>query len=643
MKAKEINDLFIETQNYWKSIYQKSYDDLQFLSDDNFAQWDSVDAARRNRAGRPVITIDCISQFVHQVANDIRMNTPAINVFPSDANASLETAEIFKGLIKDIEYKSNADDAYDTASLNAIRCGIGFIRVRNKFINENEQGLFIERVVNPLAVYIDGESVEIDGRDAKHAFVVDSISLEEFKKRYGRAQPVSFGEEDAKIRKGEKPDRVVIAEAFIKDGDTIKHLICSGADILEETVFPSKYVPIVPVFGEEIWIGGERHIYSLIRKSKQAQKLYNYWKSIETELLMSAPKAHVIAAVGQVEDFEEEWVNPDMAAVLRYKQTDAEGRQAPPPQRLAPAPVPSGVINASRMAIEDIKATMGIYNASLGQRSNEVSGIAILRRQQEGDVATFHFLDNLVKSIAHVGRILVDAIPIIYDTPRIVTVLNDEHEPKLIGINGATVPNQPITIDLKQGKYDVRVTTGSSYTTRRQETAHFLTQIVSTNPDLIKVIGDVLFENMDFAGAQQLAKRMKKIIDPTILNEDGENPELSQLIAALQQAQAKIAELEKQLADKQAQIAAEMKQTEIKTQAYMAEIAAKNEKARMEMLLAQKELELKQMEMRLKEMELQIKNKEVDIKAQNALAQMKTAETIYIDELTDDNRKEKQK
>lgn len=627
---------FKSDQKAWSDIYEKASEDLYFLSDDPYAQWDEKDYQERVRTNRPALTIDQLGQFIHQVANDIRMNTPTINVLPSDGESSVETADVYKGLIREIEYRSNADDVYDTASLNSIKCSIGFMRVDHEYEEDGfNQVLVIKRIVNPLSVWIDSNSIECDGRDAKRATILEQIKVEDFKKQYPKFDPVCF-ESDDKNKKYKDGDTITIAEHFYieeqqkvitsEDGTQtrtitkpiVKRCKLSGKDVLEETIFPGKYIPIIPVYGEESWIDGERHLFSLIRKSKSAQQMYNYWKSLETELLMKAPQAPIMAAEGQVENYAEDWKNPNKTMVLRYKAKDSDGNVIGPPQRLEPPTIPTGIVNAARQTVDDIKATMGIYNAGLGQIDNAVSGVAIQGRQREGDVATYHFADNLVRSITQVGRVLVSAIPVIYDTPRVLRIIGMEDESEIVGVNGISAPDQvddagmPKTIDLLRGKYDVRVLTGASFTTKRQEAAQFLSQLVQTNPDFIKIMGDILFKNMDFAGAPAMAERIKKIMDPAILEENKVDPAVIQMQQQLQQAQALNAALQQQLMDKQAELQlkaqSEMndsQESKAKVQVQLAELELKRRQAEADIALRNRELDIRAQELGLKQAELQ--------------------------------------
>lgn len=655
---KRAQELLKSDQEYWRDIYKKAEEDAKFLSDDEFAQWDEGDYQSRISSGRPALTIDQLSQFVHQVANDIRINTPTINVIPAGFDSSQEVAETIKGLIKAIEYSSNADNAYDTAVYNAIKQGIGFIRVDHDYVNDKsfDQEIKIERVVNPLSCWLDSCSTQIDGRDARHGTILEQIKVSEFKRLYPKKQPICF-QSDESAKTNTDDDYIYIAEQFVveetektiginekgevfevtgkqkakrtrvvKERKIMRYKL-SGADVLEETVFPGKYIPIIPVYGEENWIDGKRHIFSLIRKSKGAQRMFNYWKSLETELLMKSPIAPVMAAEGQVDDYAADWLNPSKAGVLRYKTQDAQGNPIGAPQRLEPPLIPSGVINASRGAVDDIKATMGIYNASLGQRSNEQSGVAIAQRKQEGDVATYHFADNLSKAITQVGRVIVSMIKEVYDTARVLRIIGAEDEPREVGVNGEISDKQEETIDLSKGEYDVRVVTGASYTTLRQESVEALQSVFNASPELMNVMGDLYFKYSDFAGAQAMANRMKKVVDPKFLDEEDRqelqqeaiDPEKAQMAQLLQQSQLELQAMQQEQLKLQAQLDDKRTEYEIKARADMSKSQqeeTKSQIALLELQLQQKndeidakikfeELSLKKAELELRQMELQ--------------------------------------
>jgi hypothetical protein len=635
--------------DYWQPIYDKARDDLAFQSDDPYAQWHREDAEARRKSGRPVLTIDQLSQFVNQVSNDVRMNTPSIDIIPSDSAATLETAEILQGLIRDIEYKSNADDAYDNAVNFAIKCSIGYMRIDHDYSYPMsfDQHLYIDRIVNPFAVLFDCDSIEADGSDAKYCYILEKMDLEEYKKKYPDASEASFKVAEHYTCDNEK-DEITLAEYFyideqevtiLQDGDTariledgeplqegavtrktqmrvVRRCKMNGEEKLEETTFPGDYIPIVPVYGEEAWEDGKRHLISLIRRSKDSQRMFNYWASLETELLMRSPKASIIAAEGTTEDYAEDYLNPDKAGVLRYKQRDSNNQPAPPPNFVPPPQIPAGVVNARQQTTQDIRATMGLYDAFLGQQDNAVSGVAIRNRQQEGNRAVFHYADNLVRSITHVGRILLSAIPEIYDTPRVVSVIGKEDTNDKVGINGMYVEGQEQNYSLAEGRYEAKVSTGASFSTMRQEASEAYQQMIAAQPQLISVMGDLLFKYMDFPGAQAISERFKRTMDPNLLD-DEQDPQVAamqmqnqELQQGIQMLQAQLGQLQQQLQDKQAEI-------QIKLQAEQADAVNDQRKFELELEKLRLQEQSKIAELELKRQELALKIAEAEQKQMN--------------------------
>lgn len=653
-------ELFKKEKTAWSRIYEEAKKDAEFLSDDEGSQWNGQDFQERQRSGRPALQMDKLGQFTRQVVNQIRMNTPTINVIPAK-NADEETADVFKGLIKDIEYKSNADDAYDTAALYSVRTSFGWLRVDHDYTDNEgfEQDLKICRVVNPMSVYIDSCSIEQDGSDAKHAFVLEQMRVSEFKEQYPDYAPVCFDEPSGNQPK--EDDLITVAEFFkieeegkeyaqFEDGSSgeylegeprrvknkrtirkksVKRCKMSGQDVLEETTFPGRYIPIVPVYGEEFWVNGQRQIYSLIRKAKQAQQLHNWWKSKEAEILMKQTESPFMAAEGAIEEYAEDWKQPDKAAVLRYKTVDAAGNPIPPPQRVAPPQTATGVFQASLASVDDIRAAVGMYNANVGNQSNETSGIAIRQRQQQGETGTYHFADNLSKAIAQVGRILVFAIPEIYDTARIIRTIGDEEDVEQVGINGEVVEGQERTYNLTEGKYDVRVTTGSSFTTMRQEAADFFTQVINQRPDLMQVIGDLAFKYMDIPGAQAISERIKKTIPPQFLDEE-QDPQVVQLQQVIQQGQAAIQQMQAEMGQMQQQLGDKQAELQIKAQSEANKAETDRMKIQVEQMQAEFENEQAKAEIAIKMRELDIKNQELEMKRLEAIASAQAQEIALV-------------
>jgi hypothetical protein len=636
----EYNEKAKQYSEYWREIFDKHKEDLEFLSDEPNSQWDAQDAKSRRLAGKPVLQIDQLSQFVNQVSNDIRMNTPSIEVIAADGG-DVETAEIIEGKIREILVRSNADDAFDTAANFAVKSSIGFFRLDHDYIDQTSfnQEIFIDRVINPASVLIDPNSIEPDGSDMKCAFVFDKMHKEEFKKDYPSFDPVSFQIDGVDC----EDDYIIVAEYFEIEEEPywiaiddfgqqiesdkepefekkrktsrriVKRYKLSGRDILKETTFPAEYIPIVPVYGEESWVDGKRNLLSLIRRSKQAQQLHNYWASTEAELLMKAPKAHITAVEGTVEDYAEDWTNPDKAAVLRYKGTDASGRPANPPQFTPPVQIPSGIVQARQQSVMDIRSTMGLYDSFLGQQDNAISGIAIGNRQREGDRVVYHFADNLTRAIRHAGRIMYSMISRIHNEPQIAQIIGKEETNDRVGINGELVEGQERHYYLTNGSYTIQVVTGASYATMRQEASAFFEKVLTTQPQLMNVMGDLMFKYSDFAGAQAMSDRMRKIIDPKILDEEldpqvmalqSQNEQMQQGIQALQ---GQISQLQQQLVDKQQEIEIKARAEKFdndadlrKHQIEIAKLRLDEQKTAGDLALRKQELELKAYEAGLK-------------------------------------------
>jgi hypothetical protein len=584
-------------------------DDLRFYagSPDNHWQWPADVLATRGAVqgqtinARPTLTINKLPQHVRQVTNDMRQNRPGAKVIPVDDNADVEVAEIFNGMIRHIEYISDADVAYDTACENQVSYGEGYITLMTEYCDANtfDQDIKIGRVRNSFSVYMDPMIQDPTGADAKWCFITEDLTKAEYERQYPDAAPIStlqsLGVGDQSISNWLNEDTVRIAGYYyidydkatlnlypgnatafegtpedrelkllygkpknkrISDRPRVKYCKINGYEILEEKEWAGKYIPVIRVIGNEFEVDGRIYISGLVRNAKDAQRMYNYWVSQEAEMLALAPKAPFIGYGGQFEGYEDKWktantnnwpyleVNPDV--------TDGQGATLPLPQRAQPPMASSGLLQAKAGASEDIKSTTGQYNASLGMGSNERSGKAILARQREGDVGTYHYGDNLTRAVRHVARQLVDLIPKIYDTQRIARIIGEDGETKMVKIN----PDQaePVNKIIDQdgiviekiynpgvGKYDVVATTGPGYATKRQEALEAMAQLLQGNPQLWSVAGDLFVKNMDWPGAQEMAKRFQKTIDPKFLESGDKSPELQ---AAEQQIEAMGAEME---------------------------------------------------------------------------------------------------
>lgn len=547
----------------------------------NGEQWNEDVKRERQADKRPCLTFNRLEGFIDQVVGDARQNKISIKVRPED---DAPHNVIFENLISQIQYRSKADIAYQTAFDHAVGHGQGYIRIATKFKPKSfDQEIEIRRVTNPFTVYFDPDSNEMTKWDAKYCFVSLYLDKDEFEKKYpGKtAYPVEgsgerfedwFGD---KVRVAEYFERTAVKTKIVllKNGQVIKknddipaeliekeredttykvtRRLISGAEDLEETVeIPSQFIPIVPVIGKELHIEGKTVLRGVIRHAIDAQMSYNYHRTASVENVALSPRTPWLATAEQIEGFETIWqtANTKNHSYLPYNNVPG----SPIPQRVQGSGVPAGAVNEAAMAADDLKATTGIYDASLGARSNEVSGKAILARRSGGDTATFAYHDNLAIAIEQVGRVLVDMIPKVYDSARNILVREQEQE-QMVPIN-TPVPGGMVN-DLTQGEYTVTVKTGPSYATQRIEALDSLMQLVQVSPELRTMAMDKVMENMDFKGAEEIAQRLKSTMPPQVLDPNAPPPEPSpEEQAMMAKAEAEIAKAEATKAKAQADI-----------------------------------------------------------------------------------------
>ena len=600
-------------------------------------QWPDNVRVSRATDTRPCLTFNRMGQFTRQVTNDMRMNRPSLRIDPV-GDSDVDTAKIFEGLVRHIQVASNADVAYDCAGESAVGKGWGYFRIVTDYVDEEsfDQEVKVKRIKNAFTVYYDPDCQEPDYSDAKYCFIVSDVEREVFKKDYPKALAGSTEFES----KGDTPptwqtnDYVRVAEWFqVEEKDAKLYLLSDGqtfiaknedeavlaaqasglqiankrdtkireivwrkitwCDELETNIWPGKYIPVIPVLGNDMDIDGKRQLTGMVYDAMDAQRMYNYWSTAETELIALAPKSPWLAAEGQMEGYEQIWQNANTInySVLPYKPTALNGQPVPPPQRIQSEPPINAMIQAIAQADNNMKATTGIYDASLGSRSNETSGKAILARQREGDVSNFHYIDNLSRAIRFLGIQLLDLIPKIYDAPRVIRIIGEDEVAKTVKINQPSGEKDANGVDkiydLTTGKYDVVVNVGPSFTTKRQESADAMVELTRADPTLMQKAGDLIVKQMDFPMAQELAERLKKTLPPE-LQEDVNGDDvpapikaklaqsdqmIGQLTEALNAAQDQIDQKTAEIASREA-IAAANNQTKIAIEAFKAETAA---------------------------------------------------------------------
>lgn len=608
--------------------------DLEFLAGD---QWDPEDERQRKRTGRPALTINRLPQYVRQVTGDMRLNPPGVTVRPVDGGADPDTAKVLNGLIRNIEAQSNAASAYINAGENAARCGVGYFKVSYDYAPGSfDMELGIERIPSPFGAIFYAGATDPTGADAEGVFVQDLIPLAQFKRRYPKASLTSWDDDGLAVewKQGEfirvaewwrkvpvkrelvmcgngrvfdltdKPDEAVaqiiavnggVLQKRMMDSHRVEMRLVNGVEQLEDThEWPSCYLPVVRVVGEEINVGDRLVRHGLVYNARGAQVLFNVQRSSYAEAAAMAPKAKWIGTTKQFAGHLDKWRNANQLN-LPYLPYTPDEKAPGPPQRVAPEMPAAALLQDVAMAAQDIEATIGIYRENLGKESNAQSGRAILSRQREGDVGTFLYMDNLATAVAHCGRILVDMIPRVYDTPRVVRILGED------GTHESVQINQPIQLadgsvkvanDLSMGRYDVVSSVGPSFSTRREEARESMMAVMSAQPQAMVVLGDLFAKALDWPGSEEFAKRMRRMalmrgaIEPDQSNPDdvkimqgiaqqGQKPDPQMALAMAEMEKAKAAQMK---AQSDAMIAVEKLKTDrakVMLEAMQAEIAAK--------------------------------------------------------------------
>lgn len=684
----EAKDSFSRASDHENENRRTALEDIEFSRKGD--QWPIEIVKQRNIEGRPCLTINKLPAFIRQVVNDARQNKPSIKVHPVDDEGDPETAAIYDGLIRNIEYTSHADVAYDTATEQAVGGGFGYIRVGLDYTHDDsfDLDISINRVANQFSVYGDPDSTAADSSDWNVAHILDRMSTDAFEAKYPDAEAVDWdGAEwmqvdsnwysddgvtvcEYWVRKEVERDICklvdnrtgktfvmaqedldadedlqtmlsvgVIAYAKDKKGKPIKRkakswkvtqYILTACEVLKTTRWPGQYIPIIPVYGDEFFIEGKRYLRSLIHNAIDAQRMFNYWRTTSTELVALAPRVPYIGRKGAFDTDQSNWntANTRSHPFLEYDGPDAPMRQ---PLDSGPA---AGALSEAMNASDDMKAIIGLYDASLGARSNETSGVAINARNREGDVSTFHFVDNMARAIRWTGVILIDLIPKVYSEARIVRVIGEDGKQEAKPINqeyqktdpktqapmmtpvGPMQPGQPpqpnqsadpqpvppgaqtmqvpgqdgepmqmimgqdgqpigvplmAIHELGVGKYDLVVSTGPAYTTRRQEAAAEQMELIKAFPPAAPVIGPEIVRNMDWQGAEKIADQLEAMAPKP---QQGLPPEIQQLIEAGKQQIQQLTQENQALKSSQAAAMAKTQQADLANQRTTATTAA---------------------------------------------------------------------
>lgn len=593
--------------------------DLQFVAGNHWPE-----KARREREldGRPCITVNKLPTFLNQVTNDQRQNRATLRVSPVGSGADDDTAEVIAGMAKHIEYDSNAEVATDTAVNGAAAIGFGYFRIMPEYEHEGtfDQVLRYKRIRNPFTVAYDPGSTEPDGSDQQRCLIHTKMDRGLFKIEYPDASTADETLPGIQDRSGtiswvtsnyirvaefyriertaaelvllsdgavhyrdELPSKEALERAGItevKSRKSFKKKVMwyklTTHEILERTEIMCDWIPVFPVFGSEIDIDGKVIRSGLIRHARDPQLMYDFWMTAATEEVALRPKTPFIGAEGQFEGHENEWGKANVRSFpyLQYKPTTVDGQLAPPPQRQMMADIPQGMLTMAMHANDNIKATTGLFDSSLGAAGNATSGKQELAQQRQGNIATFHYQDGLTRTLRHAGRCLVSMIPHYYDTARITQIMREDGTIESIPINQEQTPEQmqtqqtqqqesgkaiaikKVVNDVRVGKYATVVDTGPSYNTMREQAADAMVQFGQSWPKLMDIAGDKVVKAMNWPGSKEIAERIERTIPPE-LTYDPKDPkagpppippqikqQMDQMQTALQEARAELQKLQ---------------------------------------------------------------------------------------------------
>ena len=604
----EAMDRFDTASDAWSYTYNAALDDIQFVDTDD-GQWD--DAVRQSRVNRPCLTFDKLSSAVDQVVGQQLQMLPGVKVRGAE-EGDQDVAEIYEGLIRQIEQRGAK--AYKTAFKFSVKGGWGCWLVEHDYIDDTSmnQDIILREIKNPFSVLFDPIIQIQDMKECRYAFQFEDLERDEFERLYPKAQTgvgeafYSAGNQRAWINEntvriadyfrivpeerrlvqlstGEVVDYediepiidelnfkgVTITNERIVEGRKLERFKITGMEILEEYECIGRYIPLVPLLGKTSNIDGRFVTRGLVRKAKDAQRMYNYSRSTAIEVTALQPKQPLMATPAMIKGHEERYRNlmtsNDPVLLFNFDQ----GQK---PFREPPGQPSTALLTDVQISSDDIKSTTGIYDASLGQRSNETSGRAIRERQLQGNIATYEFVDELVESIKYTGEIFVNMIPKIYDAERQIRILGEDDREEVMMINKPQLDLQTgetiIINDLNRGHYDIKVTTGPSFSTRRSETAEQLGTLFGQNPQMAQMGADIYFKSLDLVGADELVERVRKSGIKAGMIEPNEEEKKELTAGQQQQQQIKAQAMQMEMAMKQAEIAneqAEARERESKT------------------------------------------------------------------------------
>ncbi len=599
---KDIRDAFAEDQRQWQAIRDEGAKDMLMATGQVWEALDPTGLAARKGAKRPALNLDELSQYANQLVNEVRANKRAIKVTPLGQGADDKTADLRQNLIRQIEYRSNSQTAYTTMFDGAVHRGYGFLRIKAQYVAEPDpknpresdfdQELLIEGIPNPDLVTPDANSVKQDGSDMRRCTLYQVLPKADFHQRFGAKAKIANFEGGQTAAPGWFPgDQVMVAEhwridttlrklVLMKGPDggvmplfsedvaklktkgevvrerevespRVRQYFCNGVEILEQTTWPGRYIPVVSCFGKVIYLNqagdaSTRMLLSLTRLARDPVLLYCYIRTCEAEAIGGVPRATSIGYAGQFTGHENEWqkANREPVAYLEVNATtDLTGGVTvlPLPQRQSWDPPLQNLEIAAESARRAIQAAIGSTPLpTQAQRRNEKSGVALKQIEMVQQKGQFHYIDHYEESISRVGVILEDLLPHYYDTARDVTIRKPDDQTTSVRIND---PEDQESVWLKRdgapvGVHDVTISTGPSHDSEREAASDFADSIAQ-NPQVFPVIADLVvrLKNLGPIG-DEIAERLTppQFRQP----KDGEAPDPKAVMQELAQAKEQL-------------------------------------------------------------------------------------------------------
>jgi hypothetical protein len=537
-------------------------EDLRFVYQDTIeadGQWDS--SILLLRRGRPSYTFNRVIGSVNLVLGDQRQTRPAVRIRAASKDASISTATILSGLVRDIEQCSHAEAIYDAQFKNAVAGGWGAWRIVPDYEDDHSfhQVLRIKDIPNPLTVLWDPEATDPCRGDSMWCIVAERISKEKYNALYPDNDPESIAwsrdsrgwatENEVRIAEYFKKVPVVRSIAELDDGRVVDNdadfqaiytqlqeergpddssyakvkrtrdvktwevewYLVDAANVLAGPIrYKWKRIPVIRVPGRCVNIEGKQKCQSLVRHTKDPQRTYNFHRSTMIELINQVPRAPYMVTPKMVKGYEDMWAtaNTNNRPYLIYDpDPDVPGGK---PQREPPPDVPEALVTLAQADLNDIQAATGYFGAALGdtqEQGDRTSGKALIARQRKSDLGSYEFIDNLGKALKLSTECILDMVPTVYDTQRIIRVIGQDGVEKYEEVNKVT-PNGLVN-SLKQGFYDCVVTIGPSYQTARQENLATLLDAMDVMPQLTQLCPDLIMRNVDSPETDEMVRRLR--------------------------------------------------------------------------------------------------------------------------------------